>query len=367
MSQASLTSRLFGRCDPVIRYLGNFGFVLYFRSSIITIHLLMLATENRTHFLRWAVIGSSFIPQKETHLIIPGFGEFQIEAAGNVCVAEQDSNIILVNRDRVLYELDLTQLNFKENTLASPRSGHISHQPYCKKGYQLSSHGHRLVAYCITCPELFGSTESKCEDGQSTFGQPRKARIEVRSIDLSGPENQMQRIELEYTEPYLPGDGHHHVLTFSPDLSMVRAGSYILDLQAPENPPLSLPTSLLKTTDCQWGVNVSFSSCGAFITVTTSEDVTAAGKTATFELFRICRAAGRLEQIVIKDLADLVSYAISVAFHPTLSLLLLTCITCRASDIKCNPTAIKVLEIDLHEIKPVPIVIPKHNLLLYHK
>lgn len=276
----------------------------------------------------------------------------------NICVAEKDSRIILVNADRILYELDLSCFTFINDTLRPSQSGNSSQQPYCQRQFQVSSDGHRLAAYYTICPHWSGHSTSERGSETSKSQDLSKTRIELRFVDLAGMADQMQQVELEFVE-IRSVTYHRHFVTFSPDLSMVQAGTYIFDLLAPDHPPLSLPDSLLSVLRFEKGFRMSFSSCNGYLTAIEGDNCRDEGAPVTIGLFRICRSVGRVERIVMIGLEDLVAYGVSAAFHPTLPLLLLVFITPRANHTKNNSTTIKTMEIDLEDLKPVQIAIPE--------
>ena len=328
---------------------------------IVQVGLLMVTHIYRTRFSRWAVTESSFVPQAETSLSIPGFGPSQIWMGRNISVAEEDSKLILVTEDRILYELNLSCLKFNEGTLALSQSRNLAQHPYCQRQFQISSDGHRLVAYFTICPQWSDYTTSERGSETSKSQNLSKTRIELRFVNLAGTTNLIQQVELEYVDLGTAPD-HEHVVTFSPDLSMMQAGTYIFDLLAPGHPSLSLPDFLLSLLRFGKGFRLSFSSCNDYLIVIEGQKARAEYTPATFGLFRISRSVGRVERIVMIGLEDLVAYAISAAFHPTLPLLLLVCRTRRAKDIDDISIAIKAMEIDLKEHRQVQVAIPEHRI-----
>ena len=284
-------------------------------------------------------------------------------STSNICVVEEDFRIILVNMDRELYELDLECMTYDEDTLSLSRSRNSSREPYCQECYDFSSNGHRFVAAYFNCPQTFDLTKPRLGDVESEFRNSNKTRIELRFVELSGTAEQMQKIELEYLEPELPKD-HSHEIDFSPDLSMIRAGSVIFDLQAPDYPPMSIPNSFLSHLQHGGGSKVSFSPCNEYLTTFKPVDTAAAIEPVSFGLFRICRTTRTIEKISTNDLEDLVRYVSWGAFHPTLPLLLLTCIACRASDMIKDVKATKVVEIDLREPELVQIILLQKSVLM---
>lgn len=312
---------------------------------------------HRTHVLRWTVTESSFAPQAETSLSIPA----QIMSGGNICVAEEDSKIILVNGYRILYELDVSLLTFNNGTLGPSQSRSSSQQPYCQRRFQISSDGHRLVACYTICPQWSDYTTSECGNETSKSQNPSKTRIELRFVNLPGTTDLIQQVELEYVDLGTAPD-HEHVVTFSPDLSLMQAGTYIFDLLAPGHPSLSLPDFLLSLLRFVKGFRLSFSSCNDYLMVIEGNIATVEDTPATFGLFRISRSVGRVERIVMIGLEDLVAYGVSAAFHPMLPLLLLVCITHHANDMKDVSAAIRAIEIDLKEHRQVQVAIPEHRI-----
>ena len=332
----------------------------------------MLIFMNRTRFSRWDLTDPGFAPQAGTSFFIPGFGYRQMYGFfipdlgrsimgldSNICVVEEDSRVILVNEDRELYELNLESMTFNEGTFSPSRSKKSSNEPYCRRFYQLSSNGHRLVAVYITCPQVFDFTKPRLRHEQLESRNSNKTRIELRFVELSGTAEQIQKIELEYSEPELPKN-HWHEITLSPDFSMVRTGRVIFDLQAPNYPPMSVPNSLLSHLEYESRSVVSFSPCNGYIITfepVDTEDSAAFVEPVSFGPFRVCRTTRTIEKLVINGLEDLEGYVNWAAFHPILPLLLLTCSAGGASNIKNDLKATKVVEIDLREPKLVPIVL----------
>ena len=269
--------------------------------------------------------------------------------SSNICVVEEDSRIISVNADRELYELDLNSMTFNEATFSPSRSRKSSHEPYCQIHYQLSSNGHHLVAYYLTCHQTFHFTNARLEDEQSESRNSNKTRIELRFVKLSDTAEQMQKIELEYLESERP-EVHWHDIQFSPDLSMVRANRQIFDLQASGYPQMSIPNSLL--SHLAYGGYMSFSPCNGYILgyLVDAEPV-------SFRLFRIYRTTRKIEKLATNGLEDLVGCINQAEFHPMLPLILLTSSACLVSDMGKDLRAIKVVQIDLREPEPVPIVL----------
>ena len=340
----------------------NFAIFITLKVNII---LLMLKSMKRTRFSRWEVTDPSFTPQADISPFIPGFGYTQMRSViddlgydtmvgltSNICVVEEDPKIILVNDNRELCELDLESMTFNEGTFSPSRSRKSSHESYCRRYYQLSSNGRYLVAAYITCPPAFGFTKPRLGDEQPEFRSLNKTRIELRFAELSATAEQMRKIELEYSEPELPED-HWHQIDFSPDLSMLRAGRVIFDLQASDHPLMFGSNSLLSHLEYGGGSHVSFSPCNGYL-ITFRPVNTAA---VNFGLFRICRITRKIEKLATNGLEGLEGYVNWAAFHPILPLLLLTCCARRASDGQNDLEATKVVEVDLREPELVPIVL----------
>lgn len=176
--------------------------------------------------------------------------------------------------------------------------------------------------------------------------------MDLEFIDLSGTADETQRFELEFTDLELPAlDFHFHHITFSPDLSMLQAGTDIFDLSAADLEPLCFPDSPLGDL-AQSGVPcVSFSSSNEYLVVNKDVGAAAGAAPAMLGLFRTCRPAGMVERLAIAGLEDLVADAILANFHPMLPLLVLTYIT--------HQLDVEVIEVDLQELKQMPLAIPE--------
>ena len=333
----------------------------------------MLTFMERTHLSRWVLTDPSFAPQADSSLFIPGFGwrqmcrvfipNFGCTITGNICVVEEDSRIILANENRELYELDLKTLTFKQDTFSPSRSRKSSHEHYCQRKSQLSTNGHRLVVSYITCPQTFDFTRPRVWDEELETRNSNKTHIELRFFETSRTAEEVQIIELEYLEAELPAN-HWHIVQLSPDLSMVRAGCSIFDLQASGYPLMSAPKSLLSHLACSGGSSVSFSSCSNYLTAFQPTHTAVAGvEYVRFGLFRICHTTRNIEESATDGLEDLVGSINWASFHPVLPVLLLTCFARRASGTKTNLKATKVVEIDLREHELVPIVL-LHKLVM---
>ncbi len=256
--------------------------------------------------------------------------------------------IVLVDNDRVIYELDLERLDFRDGALTTSTGSIIQHQLYCQRQYQLSSNGLRIVGIYIKCAE---SSDTTCDHEKEQRKSPfRKTRIELKFADLSGTADQMQKIELDYSDPY-PSMSHEHVVTFSPDLSLLQAGLHIFDLLAPGHPELAFPESPLGNLGDATDSSVAFSSCNGYLRVIKAKDSVVEDEKATLGLFRICRTVGGIEKIVIADLEGLVADKLLATFHPILPLLLVTYYTYGGDDLK-------VMEIDSETLESIPLALP---------
>ena len=334
----------------------------------------MLFFSIKTHFSRWAVSKPSFVPQKETILLVPRFFPASNDASdrfppgSTVCVAEEDSMIILVTKHRVVYELDLQRLNFKEDTLSTPGDMNYPYQLYCQRYYRVSDNGCRIVGLYLRCPKWSDATTCGREEEQPASQDCGKTRLELMIFDLSGTAEQVQTVELEYSDPNSPAF-HEHVITFSPDLSLLQAGPHVFDLLAPGHPSLSFPDSPLDNLQRGKNSSISFSACNLYLTILEGKNDVTQNKPATLEIFRICRTAGKIDKIVIAGLGDLIADASCAAFHPVLPLLVLTCITRRRRemDVWDVASSIKVMEIDLEALSFAYIDIPKHELFIYEE
>ena len=187
-----------------------------------------------------------------------------------------------------------------------------------------------------------------------------KTRLELKMFDLSGTADQDQTLELEYTDPQ-PSNYHRHLITFSPDLSIVQAGAHIFDLLAPGHPRLSFPDNPLDKPRQGEYPNTTFSSCNRYLALIQNKDNKATDGFAIYGIFRIYRAVGRIEKVVIPRLDDLVADGFSAAFHPELPLLVLTYFTRPEPGARNTANYINAIEIDLEALKSDHIDIPKHE------
>ena len=319
-------------------------------------------------FSRWAVTEANVVSQVETSLFIPGFNLYLgSEAVGRLCVVEKSSSIFLVSDDRILYELDLQSFNFKEPAFETPKGKNSLRQPYCQTDYQVSSNGSRVVGIYVRCSQWFDFTTGELKEKQSAASDSSKVQIELKFVDLSGAIDQTQTFELEYSDPR-SSTSHGHSITFSPDLSILQTGPHIFDLSAPSQQRLTFLESPLYRWRHGENQCISFSACNDYLAIFDGEDIgvrrarnTELEGPATFGLFRICRAAGHIEKILIEALDDLVAERIWATFHPILPLLLLTYINCRTNDVEDIAESLKVTEIDLKTFKAVQVTVPNHD------
>ena len=293
----------------------------------------------------------SFIPQEETIVSVPDF----FPNRGSVCVAEEDSMVILVtNTDRVVYELELQTLKLEHGILGTTEGINSPYRPYCDQDYRISRNGSRIVGLYIRCPE-----GSETEEYSASL-DVSKTRLELKMFDLSGTADQVQTLELEYAEPRSP-NLHMHVITFSPDLSIVQAGAHIFDLLAPGHPRLSFPDNLLDRPRQGENLSISFSSCSRYLVLIKSKDDVTTDGFATYGIFRIYREVGKIEKVAIPGLDDLVANGFSAAFHPELPLLALKCFTRSEPGIRNLTKYISAIEINLKTLKHTPIDISKYK------
>lgn len=324
--------------------------------------LLTIYLRNHERFLRWTISEPGFIPQEETELLIPNITtsyDPRSNGTRKIHVAEDASMIVLVGDDRELYEIGLERLNLKDGTLTTSRSSTVQHQPYCQRDCLVSNDGLTVVGIYIKCSAWSDTTKCDHEEMQPVSPGFRKTRIELTFVDLSRVADQTRIIELEYSDLNLSTSHERHVITFSPDLSLLQAGPHIFDLLAPGHPQLSFPDFPPNDLRREQGVRMSFSSCNGYVIIIKGKKAVAESEKATFGLFRICRTAGRIERILIADLDALVADLILAAFHPNLPLLVLTCHTYGGRDMQDTVRAMKVMEIDLQTLESIPIALPK--------
>ena len=300
--------------------------------------------------MRWVVNESNIISQEETKISIP-YGSM-----GNICVAEDDSMILLVDDDRILHELDIERLDIKDATLATSMSSIIQNQLYCHRDHQVSSDGLTIVGCYIKCPTPTDTTTCDHNIQHPMSPDLRKTRVVLKVVDLSG--DQKPTIELEYSDPYM-STSHRHVVILSPDLSLLQAGLHIFDLLASGHPQLYFSDSLLSNLWSDKGC-VSFSACNGYLAIVKGEDTAAEGRKARVELFRIYRTAGRIEKIVIANVEGLVPDRIWAKFHPILPLLMLTYHTYPGTDARDTSKSVEVKEIDLQALESLPITLSKY-------
>ena len=279
-------------------------------------------------------------------------------------MAEEDSMVILVTNDRVVYELDLQSLKLEDGILATTEGINSPYRPYCDSGYRISRNGSRIVELYIRCPDRSEITRRGHAEEHSAALDMGKTRLELRMFDLSGTADQIQTLELEYTE-HQSSDSHIHVFEFSPDLSIVQAGAHIFDLLAPGYPRLSFPDNPLNKPRQGENSSITFSSCNRYLVIIKSKDDVTTDKSATHGIFRIYRTVGKIEEVAIPGLGDLVADGFSAAFHPELPLLVLTCWTRPEPGVWSAANCKTAIEIDLEALKSAPIDIPKHGIGVY--
>ena len=86
------------------------------------------------------------------------------------------------------------------------------------------------------------------------------------------------------------------VITFSPDLSIVRVGAHIFNLLAPGHPRLSFPDNSLNKLQEGESIRVTFSSYNRYLVFTKSKDNIVTPQSATYGVFRICRQLEKLRK-----------------------------------------------------------------------
>ena len=315
---------------------------------------------------RWAMNETKVVQQQQNRLFIPDvsprFAGYKITPCfGNVHVANNSSKILIVTAHRVLHELELENFNIRDDELAMQRHSSYGNQPYCQKYYQLSSSGRRMVGVYIKCDAGSDASLYRSSDWQSEPPTLSRARTTLKFADLSGASDQIQTIELHYLDSH-SSFAYAHKVTFSPDLSMLRAGHCIFDLAAPGQPQLWFPESPLTRFRNEANPSISFSPCNGYLTyvednIDVTEDIP-----ATFGLFRICRHAGNIERLSIVGLEGLIADVVGADFHPTLPLLMLTCMVHRKSDVTDLAELFRVIEIELEALRPVQMTLPEHDL-----
>ena len=282
-------------------------------------------------------------------------------------MAEENSMVILVTRDRVVYEVDLQYLKLKDGILATTEAINSPYRPYCDSRYQISRNGSRIVEFSVRCPEWSTIiTRGHAEEYPAALDMS-KTRLELNIFDPSGTADQVQTLELEYADRQSL-DVHGHIITFSPDLSIVQAGAHVFDLLAPGHPRLSFPDNLLDKSLRGKNSSITFSSCNRYLVLVQGKQDVAPDESATCAIFRICRAAGKIEKVAVPGLDELVADGFSAAFHPELPLLMLICFTRPGLGVRDalldarNPgNHMSAIEIDLEALKPTPIDIPEHE------
>ena len=276
-------------------------------------------------------------------------------------MAEEDSIVILVTTNRVFYELDLQNLNLEDSMLTTAEGINSPYEPYCDSDYRISRDGSRIVGLYIRCPEWSEITKRGHAEDHSVALDTGKTRLELKMFDLSGTADHIQTLDLEYADPRSPV-AHVHVITFSPDLTIVQAGADIFDLLAPGHPRMSFPDNQLNKPRPGANSSVNFSSCNRYLVLTESKYDNGP---ATYGIFRIYRTNGIILKIAIVGLDSLVADGFSAAFHPDLPLLILKCFTRPEPGVRDAANYISAIEIDLDALKSTPIDLPTHGLDQY--
>ena len=306
---------------------------------------------------RWAIDETRVVPQQQNTHFIPDVSPYP--SSGSVHLANNSSKAFIVTRHRVLHELEL---DVREDGLATQGFSDYANRHHCQKNYRLSMNGRRVVGIYTKCDAESDASLSKSMEEQSESLRLNRTRTELFFADLSGATDQVQTIELNYLDSHSPLNSpldYGHNVTFSPDLSMLRAGQHIFDLAAPDQPPLWFRESPLPRLRNEADLSMVFSPCNGYLTFFERNIVKTKDEPATFGLFRVCRSARSIERISIISLEDLIADVVAVDFHPTLPLLMLTCVPYRKSDVKYLAESIKVVEIDLEVLRPVQLTLPE--------
>ena len=298
-----------------------------------------------------------FIPQKETIVTVPHF----FPSDSLVCVAEEDAMVILMNEDRVVYELNLQSWKLEDSILATAEGINSPYRPHCDSGYQVSRNGSRFVGFYVRCPNWSEITTRAHAEEHSAAVDIGKARLELNIFDLSGTADQVQTIELEFAVPEYRRS-HKHAIEFSPDLSIVRAHAQIFDLTAPGYPSLSFVDNALDKLQEVEYQKITFSSCNRYLVLTKNGHRIAANEPTAYGVFRIYRTDGKIEKIAIPGLDNVVADGFSAAFHPEVPLFVLTCFTRPEPSVWNAANYINAIEIDLEALKTSPIDIPEYKL-----
>ena len=268
--------------------------------------------------------------------------------------------VILVTVDRVVYDLDLQCLKLENGILGTIGAISSPYRPDCFSGHQISRNGSQIIVFYISCSERPGTTTRGHTEEHSAVLDIAKTRLELRMFDISGTTNQVRILELEFAEPR-PPISHRHVIRFSPDLSIVQAGADVFDLLSPGHPRLLFPDNPLEKTRQGKHWSITFSSCNRYLVLIENKDNNATDGFATYGIFRVYRAVGKIEKVVIPGLDDLVADGFSAAFHPEIPLLVLTYFTRPEPGARNTANYINAIEIELEGLKPDHINIPKRE------
>ena len=270
--------------------------------------------------------------------------------------------VILMNKDRVVYEFDLQSWKLEDSILATAEGINSPYRPHCDSGYRVSRNGSRLVGFYVRCPNWSEATTRAHAEEHSAALDIGKARLELNIFDLSGTADQVQTLELEFAVPEYRRS-HGHSIDFSPDLSIVRAHGQIFDLMTPGYPSLSfIGNALEKLQEVQYQI-ITFSSCNRYLVLTKNNRRRAADESTAYGIFRIYRTNGKIEKIAIPGLDNVVADGFSAAFHPEVPLLVLTCFTRPEPSVRNAANYINAIEIDLEALRTSPIDIPEYKLL----
>ena len=320
--------------------------------------LLTIFFRDHIRFSRWTISEPGLIQDQGTDILIP---KFEIPPhTGNISMVEDKSTIVMVSNDRTLYEIDSEKLTFRDSTLMTSKNSTIQHQTYCQRNYWVSGNGLEVVGAHFKCPAWSDISTCDHDDMRPLSPGFRNIRITLQFALLSGTNDQVRTVELEYSDFDLSTSHEYHETTFSPDLSLLQAGPHIYDLSAPGHPRLSFPDFPPNYRGRpKEDSEISFSPCGKYMITIKGRDPVAEGEKAIFGIFRIYRTAGRLERVLIADLEGLAAASFLASFHPTLPLLLLTCHTHQNFNIMDVEVAITVVEVDLEALESIPIELPK--------
>ena len=311
------------------------------------------------NFSRWAIDGTRVIPQQQYTRFISNVSAFT--SRRNIHLANDNSKAFIVTPNRILHELELKLSDVRDDGLRTQGYSAYGNQPYCRKSYHLSKSGRRVVGVYTSCDAGSDASLFKYSKEQSKSLKLSKTRTELKFADLSGTTDQTKTIELDYLEPHSVFGGTHGV-TFSPDLSMLRAGQHLFDLTAPGQPKFWFPESPFTRLRYGADLSVAFSSCNGYLTCVEGNIDEAKDEPATFGLFRICRGARSIEKVSTFGLEDLKAEVVRAEFHTALPLLMLTCLAHWKRDAKGLAKSMSVIEIDLEALRIIQVTLPELDL-----